>query len=143
MTEKFDNKAIYLDTAPLIYYMEEAPIGFSFLKELFKKNEHGDFTFFTSAITLAEVLTLPFKMGNLKLVEQYEFFITRSPSLKLINVNPSIAKLSANLRSEYSLKLPDSIHLATALEVKVDFFLTNDLAFQKIKGLTIITPINV
>jgi predicted nucleic acid-binding protein len=143
MTEKFDNKAIYLDTAPLIYYMEEAPSGSTFLQEIFRKNEKGDFTFFTSSITLAEVLTLPFKLRNTKLVEQYEYFITQSPSLKLINVNSSIAKLSAQIRSEYSFKLPDSIHLATALEVKVDFFLTNDLAFSKVKGLSIITPTNV
>src|SRR5882762_8448230 len=138
MTEKFDNKAIYLDTAPLIYYMEEAPFGSAFLQEIFRKNERGDFTFFTSSITLSEVLTLPFKLGNTKLVEQYEYFITQSSSLKLINVNSSIAKLAAQLRSDYGFKLPDSIHLATALEVKVDFFLTNDLAFSKVKGLTII-----
>jgi len=123
--------------------MEEAPSGSTFLQEIFRKNEKGDFTFFTSSITLAEVLTLPFKLGNTKLVEQYEYFITQSPSLKLINVNSSIAKLSAQIRSEYGFKLPDSIHLATALEVKVDFFLTNDLAFSKVKGLSIITPTNV
>lgn len=143
MIEKFDNKAIYLDTAPLIYYMEEASSGSAFLQELFKKNEKGDFTFFTTSITLSEVLTLPFKLGNKNLVDQYEYFITQSPSLKLINVNSSIAKLAAQLRSEYGFKLPDSIHLATALEVKVDFFLTNDLGFIKVKGLTIITPSNV
>ncbi len=93
MTEKFDNKAVYLDTAPLIYYLEETSPYFSFLQTIFKKNESGDFTFFTSAITLSEV--------------------------------------------------PDAIHLATALEVKVDFLLTNDLAFSKIKGLEIITLSNV
>jgi predicted nucleic acid-binding protein len=143
MTEKFDNKAIYLDTAPLIYYMEEAPSSSAFLQEIFKKNEQGDFTFFTSSITISEVLILPFKIGNTKLVEQYEYFITQSPSLKVINVNSSIAKLAAQLGSDYGFKLPDSIHLATALEVKVDFFLTNDLAFSKVKGLSIITPSNV
>jgi len=143
MTEKFDNKAIYLDTAPLIYYMEEASIGFSFLKDIFKKNENGDFTFFTSTITLAEVLILPVKMGNAKLTEQYEFFITQPPSLRLINVNSSIAKLAAHLRSEYSLKLPDAIHVATALEVKVDFFLTNDFDLEKVKGLSVIIPTDV
>jgi predicted nucleic acid-binding protein len=140
MTERFDNKAIYLDTAPLIYYIEETSAGLPFLQDLFKKNEKGDFTFFTSTLTLCEVLTLPFKLGNTKLIEQYEYFITKSPFLKLINVNADIAKLAARLRSEYNLKLPDATHLATAIEVKVDFFLTNDLALKKVKGLTIITP---
>ncbi len=122
--------------------MEVTSPNFSFLQNIFKKNEAGDFTFFTSAITLSEVLTLPFKLGNTKLIEQYEYLITKSPWLKLINVNPDIAKLS-HLRSEYGFKLPGAIHLATALEVKVGFFLTNDFAFNKVKGLTIITPADV
>ena len=143
MTEKFDNKAVYLDTAPLIYYLEETSPYFSFLQTIFKKNESGDFTFFTSAITLSEVLTLPYKLGKERLIDQYEYFITKSPNLKLINVNSGIAKLSAKLRSDYGLKLPDAIHLATALEVKVDFLLTNDLAFSKINSLEIILLSNV
>src|SRR5258706_12930828 len=110
MTEKFDNKAVYLDTAPLIYYLEESSPYFSFLQTIFKKNESGDFTFFTSATTLSEVLTLPYKLGKERLIDQYEYFITKSLNLKLINVNSGIAKLSAKLRSDYGLKLPDAIH---------------------------------
>lgn len=141
MTEKFDNKAVYLDTAPLIYYMEEKAIGFQFLQNLFQKNEKGDFIFFTSTITLSEVLALPFKLENHSLADQYEYFITKSPSLKLVDVNTDIAKRAAQLRFEYNLKLPDAIHIATALEVKADYFLTNDLSLNKVKGLNIITPV--
>ena len=143
MTENFDNKAIYLDTAPLIYYLEQRTEYISFLNRLFKKNESGDFRFYSSSILITEVLTLPYKLGNNALVEKYEFFLTQSPFLNLISVTPSIAKLSAKLRSEHGLKLPDAVHFATALETKVDFFLTNDFAFNKIPGLTIITPSNV
>jgi predicted nucleic acid-binding protein len=142
MIEKFDNKAIYLDTAPLIYYLEENPSYTSFLKKLFKKNENGDFTFYTSTITLTEVLTLPFRLDNKKLIKQYEHFLLGSSTLNLISVNEGIAKLSAKLRAEYNFRLPDAIHLATALEVKVDFFLTNDLSLNKVKGLKVITPIH-
>lgn len=141
MTEKFDNKAVYLDTAPLIYYMEEKAIGFQFLQNLFQKNEKGDFIFFTSTITLSEVLALPFKLGNHSLADQYEYFITKSPSLKLVDVNTDIAKRAAQMRFEYNLKLPGAIHIGTALEVKADYFLTNDLSLDKVKGLNIITPV--
>lgn len=143
MIEKFDGKAVYLDTAPLIYYLEENPVSFSFLDELFKKNERGDFRFYSSSIIITEVLTLPFKLGNKELVDRYEYFLNQSEFFHLINVNPVIAKRSAELRSEYGLKLPDAVHFATALEAKVDFFLTNDFGFNKIKGLKIITLPNV
>ena len=64
MTENFDNKAIYLDTAPLIYYLEQRTEYISFLNRLFKKNESGDFRFYSSSILITEVLTLPYKLGN-------------------------------------------------------------------------------
>ncbi len=131
MIEKFDNKAIYLDTAPLIYYLEENPAYFSALKTLFQKNEKGDFTFYTSSITLTEM------------IEQYEHYLLKAPSINLINVNPSIAKLAAKFRSEYGFKLPDAVHIATAMEVRVDYFLTNDLELDIVKGLKVITLTNV
>lgn len=140
MSEKFDNKAIYLDTAPLIYYLEENTSYFNFLEKLFRKNENGDFIFYTSVITLAEILTLPMRLGNKKLIKQYQMFLLESPTLKVISVNGVIAKLAAKLRAEYSFRLPDAIHMATALEIKADYFLTNDLALNKVKGLQVITP---
>jgi predicted nucleic acid-binding protein len=140
--EKFDNKAVYLDTAPLIYYLEENLTYSNFLNALFKKNEAGDFIFYTSVITLTEVLTLSIRLGKLKLAEQYEFFLTSTQTLKLIRVNETIAKLAAQLRANYSIRMPDAIHLATAIEIKSDWFLTNDINLKKNKELNVILPIH-
>ncbi|MBN8653662.1 MAG: type II toxin-antitoxin system VapC family toxin [Cytophagales bacterium] len=137
--EKFDNKAVYLDTAPLIYYLEENATHSSYLNQLFKKNEAGEFIFYTSVVTLTEVLTLPFRQGNVELAEQYQYFLSETQTLKLIPVNIPIAKLAAKLRAEYGIRMPDAIHLATAMEIKADWFLTNDIALKKIKGLNVIT----
>jgi predicted nucleic acid-binding protein len=140
--EKFDNKAVYLDTALLIYYLEENPTYSNFLNLLFKKNEAGDFIFYTSVITLTEVLTLPVKLGKLELAKQYEFFLTSTQTLKLIRVNETIARLAAQLRADYAIRMPDAIHLATAIEIKADWFLTNDIALKKIKELNVTLPIH-
>jgi predicted nucleic acid-binding protein len=137
--EKFDNKAVYLDTAPLIYYLEENATHSSYLNQLFKKNEAGEFIFYSSVVTLTEVLTLPFRQGNVELAEQYQYFLSETQTLKLIPVNLPIAKLAAKLRAEYGIRMPDAIHLATAMEIKADWFLTNDIALKKIKGLNVIT----
>lgn len=137
--EKFDNKAVYLDTAPLIYYLEENATHSSYLNQLFKKNEAGEFIFYSSVVTLTEVLTLPFRQGNVELAEQYQYFLSETQTLKLIPVNLPIAKLAAKLRAEYGIRMPDAIHLATATEIKADWFLTNDIALKKIKGLNVIT----
>ena len=77
------------------------------------------------------------------MIEQYEHYLLKAPSINLINVNPSIAKLAAKFRSEYGFKLPDAVHIATAMEVRVDYFLTNDLELDIVKGLKVITLTNV
>jgi predicted nucleic acid-binding protein len=137
--EKFDNKAVYLDTAPLIYYLEENATHINYLNQLFKKNEAGEFIFYTSVVTLTEVLTLPIRQGNRALAEQYQYFLSETETLKLIPVNIAIARLAADLRAEYGIRVPDAIHVATALEIKADLFLTNDIALKKVKDLNVIT----
>ncbi|HNR72957.1 MAG: PIN domain protein [Bacteroidetes bacterium OLB12] len=137
--EKFDNKAVYLDTAPLIYYLEENASHINYLDQLFKKNEVGEFIFYTSVVTIAEVLTLPIRQGNLALADQYQYFLSETETLKLIPVNITIARLAADLRAKYGIRMPDAIYLATALEIKADWFLTNDIALKKIKELNVIT----
>lgn len=137
--EKFDNKAVYLDTAPLIYYLEQNATHSSYLNQLFKKNDAGEFIFYTSVVTLTEVLTLPFRQGNVELAEQYQYFLSETQTLKLIPVNIPIARLAAKLRAAYGIRMPDAIHLATAMEIKADWFLTNDIALKKIKELNVIT----
>ena len=48
------NKRVFLDTAPLIYYIEENQRYSSVLNKLFLDNGKGEFLFQTSVITLLE-----------------------------------------------------------------------------------------
>jgi len=61
LIRKFTNKTVFLDTTPLIYYMEENQQYISFLDKLFLANSKGKFKFKTSVITLLEVLVQPFE----------------------------------------------------------------------------------
>lgn len=69
---EFNQKRIFLDTAPLIYFIEGHSIYQDKLIEYFSSNDNGDFTFITSSITLLEVLVKPLKEGKRKLVAQYK-----------------------------------------------------------------------
>lgn len=51
LTKKLKNKKIFLDTAPLIYYIEENQQYLSILNKLFLDNSKGEFLFQTSVIT--------------------------------------------------------------------------------------------
>lgn len=57
-----------------------------------------------------------------------------SPAVHLVDVSPVVAKRAAELRSQYNFHTPDSIHLATALLEKVDWFITLDKRLAKPLG---------
>ena len=130
------NKKIFLDTAPLIYFIEENNIYVQKLNELFSVQNHCKFI--TSVITLSEVLVIPLKEGNLKLAKRYEDILLQTENIDIYEINIQIAKESAHLRAKHSIKTPDAIQLATAQYCSVDYFLTNDLKLKSFTDLNVL-----
>lgn len=50
-------------------------------------------------------------------------------SYKVLSVSAAIASLTAKLRAQYKLGLPDALELAIALDVGVDSLVTHDRDF--------------
>jgi predicted nucleic acid-binding protein len=130
-------KKIFLDTAPLIYFMEEESRFLPLLNDLFSPSNKCRFV--TSVITLSEVLVMPLREGKTQLAEQYKEILTMSENIDILDINIEIAKEAAKIRADYSIKTPDAIQLATAKYGFVDYFLTNDIRLKTFKGLNIIT----
>lgn len=139
LKERFFEKTFFLDTAPIIYFIEENPRYHRRLFELFQLNDNGVIKFQTSTLTLLEVLVQPLKFNRSKLAEQYEEILTTSPNLQIFSVDIEIAKRAAQLRSLYNLRTPDSIQTATALEKEANIFFTNDLSLKRVKEIEILT----
>lgn len=127
---------VVVDTAPFIYLLESHPQFADQFVGLFEAAAAGDLTIRLSTITLAEVLSGPFKAGQTALTKRYEKALSR---LSVIPVSPSIAVLAAQLRAQYRLKLPDAIQLASALDVGAAAFVTHDRDFSQVTGVAILT----
>lgn len=138
LVQKLKNKNVFLDTAPLIYYIEESPRYSPLLNKLFLENSKGGFLFQTSVITLLEVLVLPIRQNEIQLVEQYQSILCHSQSIDIFDLNIEIAKKAAGFRAKFGLKTPDSIQLATAVCSSADYFLTNDIRLKAIKEIEIL-----
>lgn len=136
--QKLKSKNVFLDTAPLIYYIEENQIYSPILNKLFLANSKGDFLFQTSVITLLEVLVLPLRENEHQLVEEYQNILCNSPTITIIDLTTDIAVKAAALRAKYGLKTPDSIQLATALNVSAEYFLTNDMRLRVVNEIEIL-----
>ncbi len=138
LIQKLKNKKVFLDTAPLIYYIEENKRYLPVLNKLFLDNSKGDFLFQTSVITLLEVLVLPMRHNEIQLVEQYQNILCNSPSIDIFDLNVEIAKRAAGYRAKYGLKTPDSIQVATAVYASADYFLTNDIQLKAVKEIEVL-----
>ena len=131
------NKHIFLDSAPLIYYIEDNELYSSVLDELFELNLKRKVQLTTSTITLLEVLVMPLKTNNFDLVEKYKSILCESDTFEIWNMDVEIAEKAAELRAKYRLKTPDAIQIAAAICRFSDYFLTND------KQLKMVSEINV
>ena len=127
---------VMVDTAPFIYVLESHPQFAQLFVGLFEAAARSDVEIALSTITLAEVLTGPFKAGQTALAKRYE----KTLSLyRVIPVSASIATLAAQLRARYRLKLPDAMQLATALDIGATALVTHDRDFSQVSGLAILT----
>ncbi len=123
-------KRLFLDTAPLVYFVEQNPEFIVRVEPIFARLDLGIIGV-VSPVTLAECLVFPIKRGLTSLEKAFEE-IVNSDRVEFVNTNREIAKLTAIVRAKYNFQLPDSIQLASAIVSNCDAFLTNDLALRKV-----------
>lgn len=131
-------KTVGLDTAPLIYFIEEHPVYLNAVRHFFEAADNGEFKVVTSTVTLLEVLVHPFRKNDNELVEEYRDILLHS-KLTTTEITNQISEHAAQLRAIHNLRTPDAIQIATAIDSGASHFLTNDKALPEIPDLKIIT----
>ncbi len=129
---------LYIETAPFIYYIEAHPTYLKHMDVVIDIVENRPLEAYSSVITLTEVLNQPIKTGNQKLELAYRDILMNSAGYRLISVNTEVADTATNLRAHYGLRTPDALHVATAIEVACDAFLTNDAGIKRVSELQIL-----
>ncbi len=128
---------IFLDTAPVIYYVEAHPFYFPKVEKLFEHIDKGMVTAVTSQITLSECLILPYRLKSEELAQKFSALIVGGANTLFIPIDDSMAKQAAKLRVKYNLSLTDAMQIAAALAAGCDAFLTNDIALKRVRELKI------
>lgn len=127
-----------LDASIFIYFVERNPEYVDRVRPLFRAATDGAFEIVTSALTLLEVLVVPYRAGNLQLVERYEMLLTRSKGLRLVDIDRAQLRLAAGLRAHHGVRTPDALQLAAAMGEACTAFVTNDRRLPSISGLRVI-----
>ena len=118
-------KRIFLDTAPIIYFVEKKPSYYEKVASLLAANHNAEF--FTSVISLTEYFPYPFKQPNRdELIREFDLFI-READIMVVDIDQKIAMEAARIRAEWpNFKTMDALQIAAALDCGCDLFLSND-----------------
>jgi predicted nucleic acid-binding protein len=128
---------VALDSAVFIYFIEDDPRRAPLVAPLFLEADQGTRELVTSALTMLEVLIVPYRAGNRLLADRYEALLTRSRGIRLVDLTRDQLRAAAQLRATTGIKTPDALQLVAALAAGCRTFLTNDRRLPGIPGLQI------
>jgi predicted nucleic acid-binding protein len=127
-----------VDTSIFIYFIEEEPRFLPLVLPIFEGADEGKRELVTSALTLLEVLVVPYRAGNRQLAQRYELLLTRSRGVRMVELTRDQLRAAAHLRAVTGVRTPDALHLVSALGAGCRTFLTNDRRLPNVPGLRVI-----
>jgi predicted nucleic acid-binding protein len=130
--------AVGVDTSIFMFFIEEHPKFLPLLLPLFREVDEGHKELVTSALTLLEVLVVPYRSGDHLLAGRYEALLTQSRGVRVAEISRDHLRAAAQLRAATGVKTPDSLQLVAALGAGCAAFLTNDRDLPSVPGLRIL-----
>lgn len=124
---------LYLDANIFIYAFENDDVVAKKLLELISLNSAAKPPFLvTSELALAELLVDPFRKNNERLIEIYDNLTIGNAFIMIGAVSRDVLWHAALLRAQHiSLRLPDAVHISTALHFGCTHFLTADMRLKE------------
>jgi predicted nucleic acid-binding protein len=132
------HKIIGLDTAPFIYYIEDVTPYADLLDPVFNLLENHAVRAVTSTVTFAEILTKPFADKNFSLADEIKFTLKSFSSLSVASIDEKLGEAAALIRARYTIRLPDALQVAAAVQGEASLFLTNDKRVKKVDALEVL-----
>jgi predicted nucleic acid-binding protein len=127
-----------VDTAIFIYFIEEHPRFLPLVEPLFGEVDKGRRQLVTSALTLLEVLVIPYRSGDHLLAGRYEALLMHSRGVLIAEISRDHLRAAAQLRAATGFKTPDALQLVAALAARCSSFLTNDRKLPPLRGLRVL-----
>ncbi len=97
------NKKIFLDSSPIIYYIEDHPVYAKLIDEIIEKFE-SSLVLSTSVITITDVFVKPIFENQINYYKLYTQLLLNNKNIAVYSINSEIALLATKLRAEKKLK---------------------------------------
>lgn len=121
---------IYFDTNVFIYAIEDNEHYRQHIIRLFSRIQETECKVFTSELTLAECLVKPFAANDEASIKHYEDYIKSTDALEVKPITKTVLRNAAKNRALLRNRLPDAIHVATAIQSQCTAFVTNDVTIK-------------
>jgi predicted nucleic acid-binding protein len=106
---------------------------------IFHAIEQGEIVGATSELTLAELLVKPIENGADGLASAYDEMIVPGPTFDVLPVRRDVLVAAAGIRARRSaVRLPDAVHLASALALNCTIFITDDRRLKTFDGMRVL-----
>jgi predicted nucleic acid-binding protein len=129
---------LFLDTAPVVYYVEEDIRYLALVDPVFDRLDAGTLVAVTSPVTLAECLVMPYRNNQVELQQIFSDLIVNGTNVLFASIDREMGRRAAELRARYNLSLTDAFQIAVALQSGCDAFLTNDMTLKRVSELSVI-----
>lgn len=126
------HRRVGIDTAPLIYFLEGGSPRAAAVRSVLAAANAGDFELTVSAVTEAELFVGPLRRGDPATADPIHALLNGSINLRVVPISRPIARLAAELRARFALRLADALVAATALDSGCTALLSNDRAFARL-----------
>lgn len=121
---------VYLDACVLIYRLEGAPPFQEAARAALDTLGAGDAACISDLVRL-ECLVKPLRIGDTALLAAYE---VQFGGLELLPMPSAVFDLAAELRATCSLRTPDALHAACAIQHGCEELWTNDEHLSGLEG---------
>jgi uncharacterized protein len=118
---------VYLDTAPVIYLVEEVP---NYAELVDRRVSVADVIQVASDLTRMECRVKPLREGNTALLQDYDDYFAEVVEETVV-LSRAVIDRATDIRARYGFRTPDAIHLAAAVVSGCDVFLTNDYRLNR------------
>jgi predicted nucleic acid-binding protein len=128
------HQKVGLDSNIFIYKMDVNPRYLELATHVLEWLESLDHFGVTSTLTMAELLTQPYRDADEKRVDRCYGLLSTYPNLEWVAPDLVTADLAARFRAQHRMRTPDAIQAATAVLSGATGFVSNDPVFRRVEA---------
>jgi predicted nucleic acid-binding protein len=135
---KLSGSRVYFDVNPIIYFIEQNTQFAEAVTPVFEMIGDGSIVAYTSELSLTEILIKPIRDNLNQVIQAHKELLLDPELFTLISPNQDTFLLAAELGGKMSMRTPDAIHMACAIESKCKYFVTNDKGIKSTGDVSVV-----